>query len=146
SGTRLWDVFSRRPLDALHVSAETRELLRRTRFVTPLPFVRDVIFISTPHHGSYIAGWRLSHWASGLAKLPRTVLGMTAEMLKGNADALLYDPNQAAFGAISNMTPGNRFIEALAAIPIVPGVAAHSIIPVTGDLPPDDQGDGVVKY
>jgi hypothetical protein len=44
------------------------------------------------------------------------------------------------------MTPGSRFIEALAAIPIAPGVAAHSIIPVTGGLPPDGQGDGVVKY
>jgi pimeloyl-ACP methyl ester carboxylesterase len=146
SGTRLWDAFSRRPLDELDVSAESRDLLRRTRFVTPLPFVREVIFISTPHRGSYVAGWGLSHWASGFAKLPRTVVGVMTEMLKGNADALLYDPEQSAFGAISNMTPGSRFIEALAAIPIAPGVAAHSIIPVTGDLPPDGQGDGVVKY
>jgi pimeloyl-ACP methyl ester carboxylesterase len=146
SGTRLWDAFSRRPLDQLYVSAETRDLLRRTRFVTPLPFVREVIFISTPHRGSYVAGWGLSHWISGFAKLPRTLVGVTTEVLKGNADALLFDPTQAAFGAISNMTPGSRFIEALAAIPIAPGVAAHSIIPVTGDLPPDGQGDGVVKY
>jgi hypothetical protein len=121
-------------------------MLRRTRFVTPLPFVRELIFISTPHRGSYVAGWSLSHWASGFAKLPRTLVGMTTEMLQGNRDALLYDPTQAAFGAISNMTPGSPFIKALAAIPIAPGVGAHSIIPVTGDLPPDGQGDGVVKY
>ena len=146
SGTRLWDAFSRRPLDQLHVSPETRDLLRRTRFVTPLPFVREVIFISTPHRGSYVAGWRFSHWMSGFAKLPRAFVGVTTEMLKGNADALLYDPKTAAFGAIYNMTPGSPFIRALAATPIVPGVAAHSIIPVTGDLPPDGQGDGVVKY
>jgi pimeloyl-ACP methyl ester carboxylesterase len=146
SGNVLWDAFSRRPLEELKVSAETRDLLRRTRFITPLPFVREVIFISTPHYGSYVAGWSLSHWVSGFAKLPRTLLGMTTEMLQGNRDALLYDPTQAAFGAISNMTPGSRFIEALAAIPIVPGVGAHSIIAVTGDLPPDGQGDGVVKY
>ena len=146
SGTRLWDAFSRRPLGELDVSTETRDLLRRTRFVTPLPFVREVIFISTPHRGSYVAGWRLSHWVSGFAKLPRVFVGMTTEMLKGNADALLYDPDQAAFGAISNMTPGSRFIEALAGTPIAPGVAAHSIIAVSGDLPPDGQGDGVVRY
>ena len=146
SGTRLWDAFSRRPLNKLHVSTETRDLLRRTRFVTPLPFVREVIFISTPHHGSYVAGWRLSHWVSGVAELPRTFAGVATEMLKGNADALLYDPKRTAFGAIANMTPGSRFIEALAATPIVPGVAAHSIIPVTGDMPPDGQSDGVVKY
>ena len=146
SGTRLWDAFSRRPLEELHVSAETRDLLRRTRFVTPLPFVREVIFISTPHRGSYVAGWRFSHWASSFAKLPRVFVGVTTEMLKGNADALLYDPEQAAFGAIYNMTPGSRFIEALAATPVAPDVVAHSIIPVMGDLPPDGQDDGVVKY
>jgi pimeloyl-ACP methyl ester carboxylesterase len=146
SGNVLWDSFSRRPLEALKVSPETRGMLRRTRFVTPLPFVRKVIFISTPHRGSYVAGWRLSHWFSGFAKLPRTLVGMTTEMLQGNRDALLYDPTRAAFGAINNMTPGSRFIEALAAIPIAPGVGAQSIIAVTGDLPADGQGDGVVKY
>jgi len=146
SGTRLWDAFSRRPLEQLHVSEKTRDLLRHTRFVTPLPFVREVIFISTPHHGSYVAGWGLSHWVSGFAKLPRTLVGVTTEVLKGDADALLFDPKMAAFGAIYNMTPGSRFIEALAGTPIVPGVRTHSIIPVKGDLPPDGQGDGVVKY
>ena len=68
------------------------------------------------------------------------------KLLALDADALRFDPKQSAFGAISNMTPGSRFIEALAATPIVPGVSAHSIIPVTGDLPPDGQGDGVVKF
>jgi len=34
---------------------ETRELLRNSLFFTPLPFVKRVIFISTPHRGSYQA-------------------------------------------------------------------------------------------
>jgi len=37
-------------------------------------------------------------------------------------------------------------VKTLVTIPLAPGVTAHSIIPVQGDLPPDDQGDGVVKY
>jgi hypothetical protein len=146
SGQRLWDAFSRRPLEELNLKPETKDLLRRMKFVKPLPFVREVIFISTPHRGSYVAGWGLSHWASSFARLPRALAGVTAEVFQGNLDALLFDPEQAAFGAIANMTPGSRFIEALAATPIVPGVGAHSIIPVTGDLPPEGQGDGVVKY
>jgi len=146
SGTRLWDALSRRPLEELRVKPETRDLLRRTRFVTPLPFVRVVIFISTPHRGSYVAGWGLSHWVSGFAKLPRRLAGVTTELIEGNSDALLFDPTRSAFGAVYDMTPGSSFIEALEATPIVPGVGAHSIIPVTGDLPPEGQGDGVVKY
>jgi hypothetical protein len=44
------------------------------------------------------------------------------------------------------MTPGNRFIQNLASLPIADGVVAHSIIAVEGDGPVKEGGDGVVKY
>jgi pimeloyl-ACP methyl ester carboxylesterase len=56
SGSRLWDSLSNKPLDQLQVSAQTRDLLRRAAFVTPVPEVRRVIFIATPQHGSFVAG------------------------------------------------------------------------------------------
>jgi pimeloyl-ACP methyl ester carboxylesterase len=146
TGDQLWTPISRRPLDQLNVSAETRDLLQRSLFLKPLPFVREVIFISTPHRGSYVAGWSISRWVSRFARLPRNVLGATTDLLKGNPDAILFDPERPAIGAVYGMTPGSPFIKALAPIPIAPGVKAHSIIPVKGDLPPDGQGDGVVKY
>jgi len=57
SGSVMWDSFSSRPLDELKLSDETRELLRGALFVEPLPFVHRVVFISTPHRGSYVAGY-----------------------------------------------------------------------------------------
>jgi hypothetical protein len=51
SGSRLWDASFTRPLDELDVSESTREFLRRTRFVEPVPFVRRVVFLATPHRG-----------------------------------------------------------------------------------------------
>ena len=44
------------------------------------------------------------------------------------------------------MTPGTRFIRTLAAIPVVPGVATHSIIAVEGDGPAESGNDGIVEY
>jgi hypothetical protein len=45
------------------------------------------------------------------------------------------------------MSPGNRFIQALSAIPVAPGIAANSIIPVKEEYDPYQEGnDGVVKY
>jgi pimeloyl-ACP methyl ester carboxylesterase len=146
SGDRLWNMISRKPLEELHVSPATRELLEHGLFVKPLPFVREVIFISTPHRGSYVAGWSISRWVSRFARLPRTVLSATTDLFAGNRDAILLDPEYPAISAVYGMSPGSRFVRALAPIPISPGVKAHSIIPVTGDLPPDGQGDGVVKY
>jgi hypothetical protein len=57
SGTRLWDVAYKRPLDSLDVKPETRALLRRTGFLTPLPFVKRVVFLATP------PGAASSRWA-----------------------------------------------------------------------------------
>ena len=48
--------------------------------------------------------------------------------------------------ALDNMSPGQPFIKALASLPVAPGVTAHSIIPVVGDGPLEDEVDGVVAY
>ena len=145
SGDALWKSFSRKPVDQLNVSPETRDLLRKTLFVKPLPYVSEVIFISTPHRGSYVAGWRISQWIARFARLPRTLLGGMTDLLSGDPDALLVDPKTPAF-AVYGMTPGSRLIRSLAPIPIAPGVRAHSIIPIKGALPPQGQSDGVVEY
>jgi pimeloyl-ACP methyl ester carboxylesterase len=48
SGDRIWNAVSRKPLDQLRLSDETRDLFRRGLFVEPLPEVSRVVFISTP--------------------------------------------------------------------------------------------------
>ena len=68
SGTRLWDTVSRRPLDDLILRDATREQLRRTLFLQPLPFVRRIIFIATPHRGSYEAGSWIAQQIAGFAR------------------------------------------------------------------------------
>jgi hypothetical protein len=44
------------------------------------------------------------------------------------------------------MSPGNRFIQALAEIPVSKPVIAHSIISIHPEGPLDSASDGVVKY
>ena len=56
SGTKFWDNVSETPFEDLRVSEETRAVLRRSLFMTPLPFVNRVIFLATPHRGSGVAG------------------------------------------------------------------------------------------
>jgi hypothetical protein len=48
--------------------------------------------------------------------------------------------------SVDNMRPDSRFTTTLKSIPIDPHVYAHSIIPVFGDPPPENQDDGVVAY
>jgi pimeloyl-ACP methyl ester carboxylesterase len=146
TGSRLYDHLATKPLDELRLSAETRELLQRAVFVEPLPFVRRVVFIATPHRGSYLAEWSIGGLIARLVRLPLNVAKGSAEILSANADALRFDPGTARFGSLYGMTPGSPLITGLAEIPVAPGVAAHSIIPVEGEGPFEDGSDGVVRY
>jgi pimeloyl-ACP methyl ester carboxylesterase len=146
SGTRIWDTISRRPLGELELSQETRDLLGRALFVHPLRFVRRVIFIATPHRGSSTATGLLVRMVTRFVTLPASVLSATADLIEGNTDDLLLDPRRPAFGSVYGMRPGSQFLNALAATPIAPGIAAHSIIPVRGAGPGPNASDGVVTY
>src|SRR5206468_12352233 len=64
SGTRFWDSFSDVPFDKVEMSPETRALIQRGMFFEPLPFVTRVVFIATPHQGSF----RVSSLVLGLVR------------------------------------------------------------------------------
>jgi hypothetical protein len=144
TGMRLWP-FTVSP-NELDVSVETRDLLVRALIFKPLPFVKRVVFIATPHRGSYQALGFLGSVASWLVNLPGrlTKLGVDFVTLKG----LLINPLSGSGlpTSIDNMNPNNPFIKNSSAISIADGVTAHSIIPVDSDEPLDEAGDGVVKY
>jgi pimeloyl-ACP methyl ester carboxylesterase len=141
SGTRFWDAVTDVPFDKIDVSPETRALVERAMFFEPQPYVRRVVFIATPHRGSF----RVSSLVLGLVRrlvtLPLKVVGGITELAKNRGL-----PKEAAPTAVDNMLPTNRFIRTLSASPIAPGVTAHSIIPVKGPGLPKGQDDGVVKY
>lgn len=146
SGSRLWDMFSREPLEELTVSEETRDLLRRALFIKPLPFIRRLVFIATPHRGSYVAGSWLAHKLASLVKLPGIVTTAVADTILRDPEALALEPERLKIVSVYAMTPGSPLMKALAPIPIAPGVATHSIIAVKGDGPVEEGSDGVVKY
>jgi hypothetical protein len=144
SGTHLWP-FKVSPED-LPVSAETRDLVTHATIFKPLPFVKRVVFIATPHGGSYQALGFLGRLGSWFVNLPGRFVKMNVELLTLQTKGLYMGTVGGIPTSITNMTPGNAFIKNLAAIPISDGVVAHSIIAVDSDGPLKDGGDGVVKY
>src|SRR2546430_865777 len=134
------------PPDHLNFPEETRDLVRKALFVEPLPFVKRVIFISTPHRGSFLAA------RDFVRSLLQRLVSTPARLVKGTAELLANREAFAAQGgnrlptAVDNMSPRNPFVKTLSVIPIDPGVDAHSIIAVKGDGPVETGDDGVVKY
>ena len=144
SGTHLWPFTV--PPEQLTVSAETRELVTRALILKPLPFVKRVVFIATPHGGSYQALGFLGRLGSWFVNLPGRFVKMNVELLTLQTQGLYMGTVGNVPTSITNMTPGNPFIKNLASVPIADGVVAHSIIAVDSDGPLKEGGDGVVKY
>ena len=144
SGDRFWNAASRVPFDQVVLSDETRGLIGRALFVQPLPEVSRMVFICTPHRGSFVAGRNL------IATLVRRFLNLPLA-LTGVAADIARNPGAFAAGtivpsAVDNMSPRNPFIRTLQEIPVAASIKAHSIIAVEGDGPVEDGDDGVVKY
>jgi pimeloyl-ACP methyl ester carboxylesterase len=144
SGTHLWPF--KVPPEELDLSVETRDLVTHALIFKPLPFVKRVVFIATPHGGSYQALGFLGRLSSWFVNLPGRFVKMNVELLTLQTKGLVLGTAGGVPTSITNMTPGNPFIKNLASIPIADGVVAHSIIAVDSDGPLKEGGDGVVKY
>jgi triacylglycerol esterase/lipase EstA (alpha/beta hydrolase family) len=150
SGLDFWRNVSRtKSIDEIRVSDSTRTLLRKALIFEPQPFVKRVIFLSTPQHGSYVAGSWIAHQLARLVRAPLDVTRVMTDVVTGDRDALTVQAAKGIPGipsAVDNMTPGNPFVKVMAAKPIAPGVHAHSIIAIkTGVIAPG-ANDGVVAY
>lgn len=144
SGGRFWANVSDRPFEDIEAPAETRELLREAMFFEPVPGLRRVVFIATPHRGSYRAtGWVLDI-VRRLVNLPGRLASQLQEVLINPQFAHLRLSRLPT--SVDNMSPGHPFIRTLASIPIDPRITAHSIIAVQGLGPALGQTDGVVAY
>lgn len=146
SGDRFWADISSRPIDQLHMSRSTRRLLREVFFFEPLPFVRRLVFLATPHRGSFMAERSLVELLARFVRLPQQVTTTAADLVTGNADALLFDPRRPVWGSTYGMRPGSNLLTALDEAPVAERVSAHSIVAVRGDLPAEGQSDGVVNF
>jgi pimeloyl-ACP methyl ester carboxylesterase len=147
TGDKLWQVVSKTNIDDLKMDEKTRELLRENLFFKPLPCVSRVIFIATPHRGSYQNTRFVRRVASWFMDIPKDIVDSSASLLK--LEGTIRLPPQLRNGvptSLTGMTTDNPFMLTLADIPTAPGIKAHSIIAIQGDAQPPDGADGVVKY
>jgi hypothetical protein len=164
SGSRFWNNLSDRPFDEVDLEPATRELIENAVFFEPLPFVRDVVFIATPHGGSFLAGNWLGRFAASLFEAPQYLLDVSLDLARASIDAstdavgsaidALREDEDAQLrremaripSSIEDMRVDSLFIQTLRSLPIDAPVRAHSIIPVRGGPPPEGQNDGSVTF
>ncbi|MHB1559301.1 MAG: esterase/lipase family protein [Isosphaeraceae bacterium] len=147
SGDALWRLNSSRPIETLEAPAEDRELIARVFFFRPLPFVRRVVFIATPHRGTRLASNPLGRIGDSFIRFPTPLERSHAELLAHN-DRSLFTPLFLA-GVPSNIDTlglNNPYLTAVDRLPPAPGVKAHTIVGKVGHGPLESSSDGVVTY
>jgi len=147
TGDKLWQLASKTNLDELNVDVPTRDLLRANFFFKPLPCVARVIFIATPHRGSYRNSDFVQRFLNRFIQLPGDLLNASAELLKlKDTVKLPATVRNGVPSSLNGMATNNPFMLTLADIPVAPGIKCNSIIAIQGNDRPPKGADGVVQY
>jgi len=147
TGDKLWRLTSDKSIEDLKIDEPTRQLLRDNLFFKPLPCVKRVIFIATPHRGSYKNTMFVQNLLRRFITLPRELASASAGWLKLQEQIKL--PEGARKGiptSLTGMGTDNPVLLTLADIPVAPGIKANSIIAIEGNEEPPNGADGVVAY
>ena len=147
TGDKLWHAAEDKDFDSLPLDPKDREAIRRCFFFKPLPSVERVVFIATPHRGSYRSTSFVRKMARRFMVLPADVIRLTTTILKLQGPGSVPSEVRAFVPtSVDNMSPDNKLLLALAEIPIAPNIKCHTIAAIQGDDQPPEGGDGVVKY
>jgi len=147
SGNRFWGNVSDVPFSEVRGPPEALAFVRDAMFFKPVPYVKRVVFIATPHRGSFRVGSIVPDLVRRIVTLPVTTVRNLNVLAAENPElAAAREAVKDMPTAVENMRPGNRFVRTYSASPIAPGVTAHSIVAVLGEGPVTGKTDGVVAY
>jgi pimeloyl-ACP methyl ester carboxylesterase len=145
TGDQLWPVLGLKSLDDPRLTEKQRELVRRYTVFQPMPCVKRVVFISTPHRGSYLATSFVRKFIRKFVALPGTLIQQANEFT-GLAKNLHIQGLKGIPTSLDSMSPKNKYLLKLADIPTGPGIPCHSIIAVLGNGDYHQGKDGLVTY
>ncbi len=147
TGDQLWQLISKTNFDALNLDPKTRGLLYSNFFFKPLPCVSRVVFIATPHRGSYRNTQFVQRFLNRFIDMPGEVLEASASLFKlGDTVQLPMGIRNEVPSSLNGMATDNPFLLKLAEIPVAAPIKANSIIAIQGNDQPPKGSDGVVTY
>lgn len=128
SGTSMWGAIAKRPLAEVRARPEIRQLLSTTYFFEPLPFVKRVVYIATPHHGSMLASLGVGRIASLTVQPPPIPAAIHREAVTMNPDLFWPDFEKRVPTSLDILEPSSAALKALESLRPPCWVTTHSII------------------
>lgn len=149
SGNHLWALNSALPFDEITGPPDVLNEVRRYTFFEPVPSVRRVIFLATPHRGSDLARSVVGKMGAGLIADADRYTELLNRLVRDNPNAFDRRRFRRLPTSIEMLEPPGResnVLSALLAMEASPDVAFHSIIGYNRAGPLESTSDGVVPY
>jgi pimeloyl-ACP methyl ester carboxylesterase len=151
TGERIWrDTFGKSPAETA-IAEEHKKVLMDGLVFQHRKDVGRVIFVSAPLRGADMAGGWLGRLGSKLIHAPATFTALGRDALK----VATFQHEEMKVNRIPNsvdtLAPNNRFVKAINAFPLTPGIPVHTICGDRGkggnkDHAKPQMSDGFVPY
>lgn len=143
SDDRLWRAISDQPFDSVLNSGPIPDETIAALLFEPVPFVKRVVYIATPHRGSNWSEQPLGRIGRWLIEMPEQMQEDYSAIIQGNP-GLFRNPSQQPPTSIDHLSPSHSIMRATADLRYGSSVETHSIIGSGYLLPDGYLGDGVV--
>ncbi|MDF1842870.1 MAG: hypothetical protein P1U77_15655 [Rubripirellula sp.] len=144
SGEALWGSIANRPIDKIDLTMNQRELIDRLFHFEPLPFVKRVVFIGSPHQGSPFATSWVGRVGSQLVIQPHDRTVMLHAVMKQNPGLFDGQLTKHLPTSVDLLRPDNAILAATYELPVNRVVQVHTIIGNGKPLKDGTPADGVV--
>jgi pimeloyl-ACP methyl ester carboxylesterase len=144
SGSAIYDSIARVPPESLRLPPDRREEFLSLFFFEPLPFIRRVVYIATPHGGSSVASRAVGRAASLLVRPPAEMRAIHGAIMDANPGAFTAEFERGVLTSVDLLEPSSRQLATLRCLRPDLAVATHSIIGCVHQSPLGGEGDCVV--
>lgn len=146
-GDRLWRTISPVPFAEVNFDPNDYEAIRDSLFWKPVPGVRQVIFIATPHRGAPMADLSIARIANWLISLPKDFVRFQRRFTQALNDVL---GGRAVMleklTGLDDLSEHSRLYRALEESPLEKGVRFYSVVGDRGRGDAPNSSDGIVPY
>jgi len=146
TGDTVWlKVFGKPPAQT-PLSPQTKQMLEDTLIFEHRSEIGRAIMVCGPHRGSDLATNWLARFGASLVKSPSKLIKLGPEVFKlMTADTSSLHLNRLP-NSVDTLAPNNRFVKAVAPLPLAPGIPFHSIMGDRGRGDTPNSSDGLVPY
>ena len=127
-GTALWDAIADVPFDEIRLRPETRRQVAPGYFFQPLPFVKRIVFIATPHRGSILAALGVGRLASLTVRQPPEMEAIHDEAVRLNPGAFHPDYERRLPTSVDLLRPNSSILQAVDRLRTPCWVKTHAVV------------------